>query len=266
MRTVKDGIMSMEKMKNNIKNMLRPLFYKIMHPRILYLRNQSLPLLQKYKDMYRGERCFIIGNGPSLKKEDLEKISNEITFASNRIYVLFDKTYWRPTFYFCQDPTLIRSCKEDIDAIDTSIVKFIKPTGQKRYDIRNAVYFDNNYDYSFKRKKPPFSSDPEVTVYDGLSVTYTAIQFAVYMGFQEIYLLGVDSNYSVSNRVINKNSYADERMYDPEKIGMPPDIEYTFSAYESAREYAESHNIKIYNATRGGKLEIFERTNFDAII
>ena len=46
---------------------------------------------------------------------------------------------------------------------------------------------------------------------------------------------------------------------------MPPDMAYTFSAYEVAKENAEKKGIKIYNATRGGKLEVFERVDFDSL-
>ena len=36
-------------------------------------------------------------------------------------------------------------------------------------------------------------------------------------------------------------------------------------AYQKAKQYAETHGIKIYNATRGGKLEVFERVDFDSL-
>jgi len=89
-------------------------------------------------------------------------------------------------------------------------------------------------------------------VYDG------ALQLAAYMGFTEIYLLGTDcqqydddekmhftSDYSVVKSILNLN-----------KI---------ISAYEVAKEYAEAHGIKIYNATRGGSLEVFQRVDFDSL-
>lgn len=52
--------------------------------------------LKKLKNIHLGKRCFIIGNGPSLKAEDLSKLykNNEITFAFNRIYHIFDQTKW----------------------------------------------------------------------------------------------------------------------------------------------------------------------------
>lgn len=55
--------------------------------------------LAALKDRHYGKRAVIIGNGPSLKMEDLGRLKNEITFASNRIYLAFDQTDWRPTYY-----------------------------------------------------------------------------------------------------------------------------------------------------------------------
>ena len=53
------------------------------------------------KDKYKGKRCFICGNGPSLKAEDLNILSQrgEYTFGMNRIFKIFPQTEWRPSFY-----------------------------------------------------------------------------------------------------------------------------------------------------------------------
>ena len=40
-------------------------------------RIDSCRKLQTYHDRYRGKRCFVIGNGPSLKNTDLSKLKNE---------------------------------------------------------------------------------------------------------------------------------------------------------------------------------------------
>ncbi len=61
--------------------------------------NQLLSLKNKYK----GERIFLIGNGPSLNKTPLELLEDEYTFGVNRIYLLFDRINWRPTFYTVND-------------------------------------------------------------------------------------------------------------------------------------------------------------------
>ncbi len=51
------------------------------------------------RDCHRGRRGFIVGNGPSLRMEDLDRLQSEISFGSNKIYLAFDKTAWRPTYY-----------------------------------------------------------------------------------------------------------------------------------------------------------------------
>ena len=65
--------------------------------------------LSSYKNKYSGKRCFLIGNGPSLKAEDLTKLykNGDITFAFNRVYNIFDDTEWRPKFYISQDEKIV---------------------------------------------------------------------------------------------------------------------------------------------------------------
>jgi hypothetical protein len=79
------------------------------------------------------------------------------------------------------------------------------------------------------------------------------------MGFSEIYLLGADCDYKKMGTVGN-------HFYKQEvKDGNPFINELVFAAYECAKQYADEHGIKIYNATRGGKLEVFERVDFDTL-
>jgi hypothetical protein len=52
-------------------------------------RLESIKRLRTYKDIHRGKRCFIIGNGPSLNQLDLTLLKNEYTFGMNRIYMAF---------------------------------------------------------------------------------------------------------------------------------------------------------------------------------
>ena len=99
------------------------------------------------------------------------------------------------------------------------------------------------------------------------------MQLAAYMGFSEIYLLGVDHNYSIeidSDGNIIKNdesvkNYFDEAKVSINDINLPKVVEMT-RAYLSAERYSRDHGFRIFNATRGGKLEMFERVNFDVIV
>lgn len=60
--------------------------------------------ISELKNQYVDKRCFIIGNGASLRVEDIDLIKEEVTIASNRIYNIFSNTSWRPTIYMVEDP------------------------------------------------------------------------------------------------------------------------------------------------------------------
>lgn len=68
----------------------------------MFHNNNSLRL-ERLKDSHKGERCFLIGNGPSLTGEDLHLLKDEYTFGTNMVYKIFDKTDWRPSFHCVSD-------------------------------------------------------------------------------------------------------------------------------------------------------------------
>jgi len=55
-------------------------------------------------DKYKGKRCFVIGNGPSLNKVDLSKLNGEIIIVMNFFYLNSVLEKWQPTFYCVADP------------------------------------------------------------------------------------------------------------------------------------------------------------------
>lgn len=70
--------------------------------------------------------CFIIGNGPSLSADDLEVLrkNNVLSFGFNKIFLMFDKTNWRPDFYVSQDEKMLFNCQEDVNNLEIN-AKFI---------------------------------------------------------------------------------------------------------------------------------------------
>lgn len=60
---------------------------KLKRKRLEKTNAQNIKLIAsnvKYKDIHKGERCFIIGNGPSLKKLDLSLLKDEYTITVNQ--------------------------------------------------------------------------------------------------------------------------------------------------------------------------------------
>jgi hypothetical protein len=231
--------------------------------------------LKTFKDIHKGERCFIIGNGPSLRVSDLERLNGEYTFAANKIFVIFDETEWRPTYYCIQDFLMIETEWESLKKCIDVKHKFMagNPLIKKKSMLDDWLHFYINLKL-FYPNFPKFSSDISKEIFEGFTVTYAEIQMAVYMGFKAIYLLGVDHSYS---KVINNSGeitdngtrdYFSEKYMKNKQFGVQSyyaNLENSTLAYMAARQYADKNGIKIYNATRGGKLEVFERIDFDSL-
>lgn len=260
-------------MYNKFKNKVSINIYKINRKFKIanFHLSQNAKYLKSLKNKHLGRRCFIIGNGPSLRTEDLDELKDEITFAFNRIYYIFDKTTWRPTYYCSEDEKVILSSIKEINELKIKN-KFFPVNVPWDYNI----HFKNSINYIFEigdsNVEPKFSEDIVKRIYWGNTVAYTAIQMAVYMGIKEIYLLGVDHNFSKminddGELVIDESAkdYFSER-YNTDKENLYiPNIGISTRAFLAAKKYAEKNNIKIYNATRGGKLEVFERICFDKV-
>jgi len=70
--------------------------------------------LPRLKDIHKGRRAFIIGNGPSLRQTDLSKLKNEFTFGLNRIYLLFPELGFHTTYLVSINDLVIEQFKDEI--------------------------------------------------------------------------------------------------------------------------------------------------------
>lgn len=230
--------------------------------------------LKALKGKYNGERCFIVGNGPSLTLEDLEKLKGEHCFAFNRIYETFDKTQWRPEFYMVLDNDVMRNLANNIDKLDSKY-KFLNVMG-KTMGIKKdegTIFFCSFGPYrvkEFNYEKKKISEDISKYISLNYSVTGAAIETAIYLGFKEIVLIGMDHNYS---RIIDKNGvgHCDDSVIDYSLMQKHDFVYFIYkdaldSCFSCYRKYCENHGIKIVNATRGGKLEIFDRVKLEDIL
>jgi len=240
--------------------------------------------LLEYKDIHKGKRAFLIGNGPSLKVEDLDKLQNEITFAANKIYLAYEQTKWRPTYYFALDRLFIESNYEQINNIDGK--KFFIESDKDLLNNQNNViwleYAKTWIKYArvndwWSVNNVPFTKDFSLVkeTFGGATVIYTMLQLAYYMGINEVFLLGVDFNYklpklsdSINSKIFEgegQNHFHPNYQQIGEKYNVPRlDIQYMVFPY--AKQIFEADNRRIYNATRSTKLDIFQLVDFDEII
>lgn len=226
------------------------------------------------KDRHKGETCVIVGNGPSLRMEDLNclKQAEVPTFASNRIYVAFQKTLWRPTYYMCQDFKMLQEHWQEMSHLEGCTCLFPHSIV---YEFEETTEQENVIFYPLKYKDPYpiwFSCNLDKIIHEGMTVTFSAMQIAAMMGFSRIYLLGVDFNYPfITNekgeKVLDRSqrTHFADNYYNKNEAIYQPNLEASLQAYQAAKEYADARGIEIYNATRGGNLDVFPRVDFDEI-
>ena len=158
--------------------------------------NRNDFILRRYRNHFRGRPAFIVGNGPSLRISDLDMLRGHLTLASNKIYLGFEETRWRPHFLFMEDAKVIEQSRPGLE--DLGLVQLMLPDSVRLPQL-DALY----YHYHWMKLPPPllpnFGSDPLSGFFWGFTITYTMIQWAYYLGVREIYLIGIDFRYAVNH-------------------------------------------------------------------
>lgn len=239
---------------------------------------RDLDYLQSLRNKHAGQRCFILGNGPSLALSDIETIRDEVTFASNKIYLLFDQTDWRPTYYTVEDTLVMAQCEEAVRDM-TGTIKLL-PHHMMHVARRHKSYHVYRYLRAANPKQPltdpdfpDFSTDSTQGVAWGSTVVYSQIQLAVHMGFSSIALLGLDHDYTVGPVVApgvhvaagEQNHFHPDYRRKGEKWHAP-NLHVLEVAYKKARTMAEINNTSIINCSRHSKLAVFPKMNFEAFL
>ena len=237
-----------------------------------YDSGENMRLLD-YKGKHKGKRCFIIGNGPSLTLKDLELLKNEITFAANSVFKLFDKTVWRPTYYFISDSDVAVDNIDEIGRIKCG-QKFIEMRSiPYREQLKPCVFIctDPTFIINIFNIKPHIQEDVTKYLENGGTVIFSIIQLAIYMGFTELYLIGQDfsmpyykDRFGIPHRTEAKQTHVGNIPAPFKRIYLYRDT--MLNAFKEARRYCDAHGIKIVNVSRGGKLEVFERETLESVL
>lgn len=236
--------------------------------------------LYKLKDLHKGKRCFILGNGPSLNKQDLSLISNEISFVTNSFVLHKDVSNIDPNYYCISDDYFISNNKGM--QILHSIGEYLNSERSKHFlfvpirfwfsqrfqsIINSNIFYLNFKHYNKIWKDDSFSTDIQKGVNWGHTVILDfCLPIAFYMGFEKIYLLGCDMEFS--DIKIDNHFYKeiDTKQRKRDKNAWNLWYKIVFRSYEVAKIVFENNGRLIYNATHGGKLEVFPRVDFDNLI
>lgn len=239
-------------------------------------RRTSIQNLKRYKDAHLGERCFIIGNGPSLKRTDLSCLQNEFTFGMNRIYLLFPEMGFPTTYYLSINDLVIEQCVPDI--LSLQMPRFL--SWRSRDFIKDALSGEArdlplDSPISFLHTTytgPKFAHDASQRLWEGATVTYIAMQLAFHMGFKQVILIGVDHNFSTKGKpnttIVSQGEDPDH--FDGNYFGKGfrwqlPDLQTSEVAYMMAKHNYLAANREILDATIDGKLTVFPKVKYSSL-
>lgn len=252
-----------------------------------------------FKDVHKGKRCFILGNGPSLKHYDLTKLSEEYVFTVNNMMTTDYFKVVKPNFHLFFDPKFfsfffhlnpknddeknkMKSLRNSLELFP-KIVYFssyrLKSNFIKLFPTLNSHYLVNNKIYTSSLKKAS-SLHRNTPAFQNV-ITY-AINIALYMGFEEIYLLGVDMTgfleYYEHNSINDKcGHFYDKSQEDQEKESKfrnnnKIDNEFylknfgkTFEHLKLMQNDVMAKNAKLYNASRHGAIDFLPRIDYESI-
>jgi hypothetical protein len=229
------------------------------------LRRKSIKALSEYKNKHQGQRCFIIGNGPSLQKIDLSLLKNEYSFGMNRIYLMFPELGFSTSYYISVNSLVIEQCAEDIRQI--KVPKFLSWRSKEYINpTEDTIFLHTTYSGS------KFARDIRGRLWEGATVTYIALQIAFFMGFDQVILIGVDHNFDTKGKPnTTVTSLGDDpNHFNPNYFGKGfrwqlPDLETSEKAYHMALEaYNEAHK-EVLDATVDGKLQVFPKVNYGSL-
>lgn len=236
-----------------------------------------------FKDKHKGRRCFVLGNGPSLNKQDLSLLSNEITITASAFYKNPIIKKWQPNYYCFADPKFFDGSEEinrffhDLRSrIHSS--KFLVPVyAHKIIAEQNLLPLKQTYYSAFRGSlggNLKYNINLDKPIPGVINVVQLGIMWAIYMGCSPIYLLGLDHDW-LAHRGMDKHFYAEKTIEnsleahgDLGKMHYQKILEAVLSlwnGYNNLSIYASQKGIKIINLTNGGFLDVFERMNYESI-
>jgi len=240
----------------------RHLLARTLSPRWASSRRQ----LHSYRDRHQGQRCFIIGNGPSLRQTDLSLLRSELTFGLNRIYLLFPELGFTTTYLVSVNDLVLEQCADELKAL--ALPKFITWRARRWFtgDPR-TIFMDTDY-----TGPEDFSPDASGRLFEGFTVTYVALQLAYHMGFEQVVLVGVDHSFvtqgPANTAIVSQGD--DPNHFAPDYFGRGfkwqlPDLAGSERAYQLAKAAYGAAGRRLVDATVGGKLDVFPKADYKSL-
>ena len=225
--------------------------------------------LEQLRNIHKGESCFIIGNGPSLNKMDLTPLQKVHTFGLNKIYLIFERVDLNLSYHVSVNPYVLEQSINNFTSLSCPSFLSFKAFCSYREKQTNKLKISDNLYLILTGSGCSFSPHITQKINEGYTVTYVAMQIAFYMGFKQVFLIGVDHSFKAVGKANEKQVLEgdDPNHFSPDyfanKEWQLPDLEGSELSYRNAKFKYERAGRKIYDATVDGKLDIFPKISYE---
>lgn len=242
--------------------------------RTLQDKKENTARWQELKGSYSGQRAFLVGNGPSLNQTPMHLLKGEQVMCFNRFYLMFERLAWRPSLYAISDDRVAFDIADEVNSIvlPTVDAAFFPDIHPYNVDFRRVIEARENV-YWMHLDRLDFSDE---LPWAGMNKTVAnvGLQVLAYLGFNPIYLIGVDMSYSKPASIVEESSRDwtstgddDPNHFDPRYFGAgrkyhAPFMDETRERYVRAAEFFGERGVEIVNAGVGGELDVFPRVDF----
>lgn len=231
---------------------------------VLYRSSRDRDSIRSLDGSFAGSPLLIVGNGPSLRETPMDEFEGVSSIGMNKIDLYYDKTTWRPSLVVATNNVVIKQHWQAMLA-----------AGVPAWLARKARYFvprtaRQEFNWFHVNAAESFTGDLTTGLGSSATVTYAALQIAYHSGADPVILVGVDHSFSVGDSAPNRYEKLDRpdvNHFDPSYFSNQwwgtPDLEASERSYVRARRAFDQSGRRIYDATVGGQLRVFDRIGID---
>jgi hypothetical protein len=223
------------------------------------------------KDRYRGQRCFLLANGPSLAEMDLSRLAHEPVCVVNMGIKALDQGLPQASFHLITDNNRYRRFAQECEdyAIRHGIGARFFPFACR--DTWRGLARQANRPYYLLSNPARFVdrgmvSDPRDGYSGGATVLLSAVQLLYFLGFESVYVMGCDLDYGGSGKYFYQLDAKDEvHEADPKVMARRHEMVLANDQFRIARRFYEENGRQLANAGVGGNLTTLPRVDFASL-
>ena len=237
-----------------------------------------MPNIKQLKNYLKGEDCFVIGNGPSVRDFDLSKILERNVITSNCFH---QHKLW-PEFKNIFHIELNGAAWRSQNAAQWKVRNLLRNKNAKYILREKFMHLWDRTELPNERKyylrlihgRDLFTQYiweiSNGTVWANTGIIEGGMALAQYMGCKEIYLIGCDATPYVDNMGRMDNAYFYDIKSIPREfwplLGDNEDYIEMIKSWRVIKKLFSGRGIKIYNLTKKGNLDMFDYMDYDEAI